>query len=85
MRCRCGEWSHTFLLLLRAAGLEARHVQDWSDHVWTEYYSPYLQRWVHTDACEAAWDTPLLYEGGWGKQQSYVVASGRSGVTDVTR
>ena len=83
--CRCGEWAHCFLLCLRAAGYDARHVQDWADHVWTEYYSPVLGRWVHVDACEAAWDTPLLYEQGWGKQESYVVAVARDGVVDVTR
>lgn len=31
--CRCGEWSHTFLLMLRSAGLDARHVHDHADHV----------------------------------------------------
>jgi peptide-N4-(N-acetyl-beta-glucosaminyl)asparagine amidase len=82
---RCGEWAHTFLLVLRAVGLDARHVTDDADHVWCEYYSSALGRWVHVDACEEAWDTPLLYEGGWGKKLAYVFGCSRHGVTDVTR
>ncbi|WIA31328.1 hypothetical protein OEZ86_002229 [Tetradesmus obliquus] len=84
-RGRCGEWAHTFLLVLRAAGLDARHITDNADHVWCEYYSAALGRWVHVDACEEAWDTPLLYEGGWGKSLAHVFGSSRHGVTDVTR
>ncbi len=53
----CGEWAHTFLLLLRAAGLAARHVYDHADHVWVEFFSDHLVRWVHVDPCEAAFDT----------------------------
>lgn len=30
--------------------------------MWCEYWSAALGRWVHCDPCEAAWDTPLLYE-----------------------
>ncbi|GFR48158.1 hypothetical protein Agub_g9993, partial [Astrephomene gubernaculifera] len=84
-RGRCGEWANAFLLCCRAAGLTARYVSDWSDHVWTEYYSHRLRRWVHLDACEASYDQPLLYEGGWGKQVSYVVAAGATGVADVSQ
>lgn len=84
-RGRCGEWSNCFCLCLRAAGFEARWVMDLADHVWCEYWSPADQRWVHVDSCEAAHDTPLLYEEGWGKQQTYVIAFGREGVADVTR
>lgn len=85
-RCgRCGEWANAFLLFCRAGGLNARYVLDWTDHVWTEYYSTALKRWVHMDSCEAAWDKPLLYEVGWGKQLTYVVAVGVEGLVDVTR
>ncbi|GLC33910.1 hypothetical protein PLESTB_000816900 [Pleodorina starrii] len=83
-RGRCGEWANAFLLCCRAAGLTARYVSDWADHVWTEYYSHSMRRWVHLDSCEASYDQPLLYEAGWGKQVSYVVAAGVAGVVDVT-
>eukprot|EP00775_Hariotina_reticulata_P007406 gene7406-7615_t len=84
-RGRCGEWAQTFLLLLRAAGFNARHTTDSADHVWCEYFSEPLDRWVHVDACEQAWDTPLLYEGGWGKQLAYVFSASSTGVVDVTK
>ncbi|EFJ50495.1 hypothetical protein VOLCADRAFT_103955 [Volvox carteri f. nagariensis] len=84
-RGRCGEWANAFLLCCRAAGLTARYVSDWSDHVWTEYYSHRMRRWIHMDSCEASYDQPLLYEAGWGKAVSYVVAAGVWGLTDVTR
>lgn len=64
---------------------EARWVMDWTDHVWTECWSAAQGRWLHCDSCEDACDTPLLYEQGWGKKLSYVVAFAKDGVTDVTR
>lgn len=82
---RCGEWANCFTLVCRALGYEARHVHDWTDHVWTEVYSGSLHRWVHLDACEAALDTPLVYEQGWGKKLTYCLAFARDHVVDVTR
>eukprot|EP00884_Botryococcus_braunii_P004855 jgi/Botrbrau1/14370/Bobra.0014s0025.1 len=82
---RCGEWANCFTLCCRAMGLDARYVRDWSDHVWTEYYSHAQKRWIHMDPCEAAYDKPLLYEVGWGKQLSLVVAFSKDSVTDVTK
>jgi peptide-N4-(N-acetyl-beta-glucosaminyl)asparagine amidase len=41
-------------------------------------------RWVHLDPCEAALDTPKLYEEGWGKQLTFVVALGDGTISDVT-
>lgn len=84
-RGRCGEWANAFTLCCRAAGLDARLVLDWTDHVWTEYYSHAQKRWIHLDPCEAIADKPLLYESGWGKSLSYCIAVGNAGSHDVTK
>lgn len=70
----------------RAVGLDARYVMDWTDHVWTECWSETQQRWLHCDPCEDVLDEPLLYDRGWGKKLTYVVAFHHEiGPTDVTR
>jgi peptide-N4-(N-acetyl-beta-glucosaminyl)asparagine amidase len=48
---------------------------DWTDHVWTEIYIEELDRWVHCDSCENAFDTPLVYEKGWGKKLTYCIST----------
>ncbi|CAK0877766.1 unnamed protein product [Prorocentrum cordatum] len=82
---RCGEWANCFTLVCRALGYEARWVQDWTDHVWTEIYSDSWGRWVHADSCEAAVDCALMYEKGWGKKLTYCVSFARDNVRDVSR
>lgn len=84
---RCGEWANCFTLLCRSLGYEARHVVDWTDHVWTEIFCDSFEkpRWVHVDSCEAAVDSPLMYETGWGKKLTYCIGFARDNVVDVTR
>lgn len=81
---RCGEWANCFTLLCLAAGLDVRYVVDWGDHVWTEVYSAAQRRWLHADPCENVCDEPLLYEAGWGKKISYVIAYSPDDIQDVT-
>ncbi|XP_018571005.1 peptide-N(4)-(N-acetyl-beta-glucosaminyl)asparagine amidase [Anoplophora glabripennis] len=83
-RGRCGEWANTFTLFCRAMGWDARFVVEEGDHVWTEVYSIAQKRWLHCDPCENICDTPLVYETGWKKQISYVIAYSAEEVQDVT-
>lgn len=81
---RCGEWANCFTGLCRALGHDTRFVHDWTDHVWTECYIRDEKRWVHLDPCENTYDAPKLYEKGWGKKLTYVVAFSIDEVVDVT-
>lgn len=39
---------------------------------------------MHLDPCENAYDAPKMYERGWGKKLTYVIAVTSKEVVDVT-
>jgi len=83
-RGRCGEFANAFVSIVLAMGYRARHITDFSDHVWGEVWVDGLG-WLHADPCEVALDRPLLYETGWGKSLTFIFAAGIGEFRDVTR
>lgn len=84
---RCGEWVNCFLLILKAllgADAKVRYVWNYEDHVWCEYYSIALKRWIHLDPCEAVSDSPHLYCNNWGKKMSFVIGFGEDYIVDLS-
>ncbi|XP_066600452.1 peptide-N(4)-(N-acetyl-beta-glucosaminyl)asparagine amidase [Prorops nasuta] len=83
-RGRCGEWVKVFTLLCRSFGYDTRFILDYTDHVWSEVWSDTDRRWLHVDCCENTLDQPLMYEKGWNKNLTYVIAFSKDEIQDVT-
>ena len=61
-----------------------RLINNFEDHVWNEFYNEEEQRWIHLDSCEEAYDTPLLYEQGWGRVMTFILGMSDDGLVEVT-
>ena len=81
---RCSEWSNLFGGILYTCGFKTRLINNFEDHVWNEFYNEEEKRWVHIDSCEEAYDTPLVYEQGWGRVMTFILGLSDDGLVEVT-
>ena len=81
---RCGEWSNLFGAILYTCGFKTRLINNFEDHVWNEFYNEEEKRWIHIDPCEEAYDTPLVYEQGWGRVMTFILGFSDDGLVEVT-
>ena len=81
---RCSEYSNIFGAILYSVGFKVRLINNFEDHVWNEFYSPEEKRWVHLDSCEQAYDTPLMYEQGWGRVMTFILGLSEYELVEVT-
>ncbi|OUM58720.1 hypothetical protein PIROE2DRAFT_47715 [Piromyces sp. E2] len=81
---RCGEWANLFGAILFTCNFKTRFVNNYEDHVWNEFYNEEEKRWIHIDSCEEAYDTPLVYEQGWGRAMTFIVATSDEEIVDIT-
>ena len=80
----CSEWSNLFGAILYTVGFKVRLINNFEDHVWNEFYNEEEQRWIHLDSCEEAYDTPLVYEQGWGRNMTFILGLSDDGLVEVT-
>jgi len=72
---RCGEYANLFGVYCRAVGFDqVRYILDATDHVWVEVYSLFSRRYIMADSCEGLIDRDSMYEKGWNKKLSYILA-----------
>ena len=81
---RCSEWSCLFGGILYTCGFKTRLINNFEDHVWNEFYNEEEKRWIHIDSCEEAYDTPLVYEQGWGRVMTFILGLSDDGLVEVT-
>ena len=81
---RCSEWSNLFGAILYTCGFKVRLINNFEDHVWNEFYNEEEKRWIHLDSCEEAYDTPLVYEQGWGRVMTFILGLSDDGLVEVT-
>jgi peptide-N4-(N-acetyl-beta-glucosaminyl)asparagine amidase len=81
---RCSEWSNLFGGILYTCGFKTRLINNFEDHVWNEFYNEEEKRWIHIDSCEEAYDTPLVYEQGWGRVMTFILGMSDDGLVEVT-
>ncbi len=73
---RCGEWAILFTAVLNSIDKRARLVLDFTDHVWTEFYSA-IGEWKHIDSTltpSQAIDNPFIYQDQWHKNLTKIIA-----------
>lgn len=84
---QCEEFSRAAHAMFAALGWEPRYVLDFTDHVWIELkmkQADGTSAWVHADPSEGVLDSPTMYEKGWGKKLTVILALTPFHIDDVT-